>query len=155
MQIHNNQHIVPQTNFQVFEGLFMKLLSLLLVFLSFSAHADQTCLTPTYEFRITKHFIEAISGEDTIRIPYTEVRGISRNNGRNNFDLLIQAFSDQDSTDVVLTEAERMRLDRFSLTLADGAEELMGKMMYVKGYDKTGLLIVRFMMVDQSSFRCQ
>lgn len=126
----------------------MKLLSLLLVLLSFSALADQTCVTPTFEFRITKSFIEATVGEEVYRIPYTEVRSISLNNGRNNFEMILQSLSDLSSTEI-------SRLDRFSLTLADGGEELMGKMMYVKGFDKTGLLIVRYMVVDQSSFRCQ
>lgn len=134
----------------------MKWLSLLLVFLCFSALADQTCVTSTFEFRITKHFIEATGGEDKIRIPYSEVRGISLNNSRNNFNLLTQALSDQSSTDIVLSASELSRLERFSLTLADGGEELvMRKLMYLKGYDKTGLLIVRYMVVDQSHFRCQ
>ena len=133
----------------------MKLLSLLLVLVSFSALADQTCLTPTYEFRITKHFIEAKGGEEEIRLLYSDVRSISRTNGRNNFDLLIQNLTDASSTDIVLSALEISRIDRFSITLADGAEELMGKMMYIKGFDKTGLLITRYMIVDQSNFRCQ
>ncbi len=133
----------------------MKLLSLLLVLISFSAIADQTCLTPTYEFRITKHFIEATGGEFEVRIPYSDVRSITLNNSRNNFEYLIQSLSDPDSTDVILTKAEISRIDRFSLTLADGSEEFIGKMMYVKSFDKSGLLILRYMIVDQSKFRCQ
>lgn len=132
----------------------MKLLSLLLVLVSFSAFADQTCLTPTYEFRITKHFIEALGGEDVVRIPYSDVRSISSNN-RNSFDPLIQRLSDDSSTDVVLNKNEISRISRFSLTLADGSEDLIGKMMYIKGFDKAGQLIVRFMFIDQSNFRCQ
>jgi hypothetical protein len=133
----------------------MKLLSLLLVLISYSAIADQTCLTSTYEFRITKHFIEANGGEVEVRIPYSDVRSVTLNNSRNNFEILIQSLSDSDSTDVILTKAETSRIERFSLTLADGSEEFIGKMMYVKGFDKSGLLIVRFMIVDQSKFRCQ
>lgn len=133
----------------------MKLLSLLLVLISFSAFADQTCQTPTYNFRITKHFIEATGEDVEVRIPYTDVRAVSLNNGRNNFEFLIQTLSDSSSTDHVLTKEEISRIERFSLTLADGSEDLMGKMMYIKGFDKAGLLITRFMIVDQSNFRCQ
>jgi hypothetical protein len=132
----------------------MKLLSLLLVLVSFSAFADQTCLTSTYEFRITKHFIEATGGEVEVRIPYLDVRSISSNN-RNSFDSLIQRLSDDSSTDVVLNNTEISRIQRFSLTLADGSEDFIGKMMYIKGFDKAGLLIARFMFVDQSNFRCR
>lgn len=131
----------------------MKLLSLLLVLFSFSAFADQTCLTSTYEFRITKHFIEATDGIEEIRIPYSDVRSISINN-RNNFDPLIHRLSDDFSTDVVLSKNEMSRITRFSLTLADGTENLIRKMMYIKAFDKYGLLIARFMLIDQSNSRC-
>ena len=132
----------------------MKLLSLLLVLISFSALADQTCLTTTYEFRITKHFIEANDGEDQIRIPYSDVRSVSRVNGRNNFEYIIQRLSENEGSESALSKEEIERIDRFSMILADGSEELIGKMLYIKGFDKTGLLIVRYMILDQSHFRC-
>lgn len=131
----------------------MKTLSLVILLASFSALADETCKTSLYDFRITNTYIQADGQDEHVRIPYTEMRSLSRRS-RTDFKALVNTLSDDITTDIILTKTERMNIARFSLTVADGNEELIG-MMYTKGYDVDGHLIVRYMVTEDGSYRCQ
>lgn len=131
----------------------MKTLSLVLLLSSFAAVADETCKTSLYDFRITNSYIQADGQGDHVRIPYSEMRSLSRRS-RTDFKALLNTLSDEINTDIILTKTEKTNLERFSLTVADGNEELIG-MMYAKGYDRAGQLIVRYMVTEDGAYRCQ
>lgn len=130
----------------------MKAFSLVVLLFSFAALADETCTTSLYDFRITNSYIEAKGNGENVRLPYHEVRTLSRRS-RSDFKALINILKDQIETDEVLTETEIALIDRFALTVADGYEELLS-MMYAKAYDKQGHLIVRYMVTENGSYRC-
>lgn len=131
----------------------MKTLSLIMLMASLSAFADETCKTSLYDFRITNKYIQADGQGEHVRIPYSEMRSLSRRS-RTDFKALLNTLSDDINTDIILTKTERMTIARFSLTVADGNEELIG-MMYAKGYDEGGQLLVRYMVTEDGSYRCQ
>lgn len=130
----------------------MKAFSLVVLLFSFAALADETCKTSLYDFRITNSYIEAKGNGENVRLPYHEVRTLSRRS-RSDFKALINILKDQIETDEVLTETEIALIDRFALTVADGHEELLS-MMYAKAYDKQGHIIVRYMVTENGSYRC-
>ncbi len=130
----------------------MKLLSFIFLFASFNVLADETCLTSIYDFKITNNYIEVTGQGEHIKIPYNEFRTLSRRS-RSDFKAFIGVLSDDINTDVVLTQTEIKLLERFALTVADGTEEIIG-VMYAKGYDKAGLLIVRYMVTEDGAYRC-
>lgn len=131
----------------------MKTLSLFLLLTSFAAMADETCRTSLYDFRITNKYIQADGQGEHVRIPYSEMRTLSRRN-RTDFKNLIRTLSDEITTDSVLTKTESTLIERFSLTVADGHEELIG-MMYAKAFDEQGQIVARFMVTEDGSYRCQ
>lgn len=128
------------------------LLSLVLLLGSILAHADETCETNFYDFRITSSYIESFGNSGTVRLPYSHLRSLSINN-LGDFKALIRSLSDEVRTDGVLTSSESSRLTRFSISVADGAEELVS-LKYIKGYDKSGILVVRYMITDGGTLRC-
>jgi hypothetical protein len=130
----------------------MKLLSLIMLAACFNVFADETCRTSIYDFRITNSYIEATGQGEYIRIPYTDVRTLSRRS-RTDFKNMINNLSDDINTDVVLTQTEAMLLERFTLTAAPGTEDIVG-MLYTKGYNRSGLLVVRYMVTDDGAYRC-
>ena len=145
--------ICLQTNFQTFEGFFMKLFLLLVLMTSFSVFADETCQTSQYDFRITKSYIQGTGHGQHVRVAYDELRTLSRRN-LTDFNLLLDSLKDANNTDQILSRSEVILLDRFSITVADGSEGLIS-LTYVKGYDNSGYLIVRYMMTQNGVFRCQ
>lgn len=145
--------ICLQTNFQLFEGFFMKLIYLLVLLTSFTVFADETCQTSLYDFRITSSYIQGSGQGVHVRIAYNEQRTLSRRN-LSDFKELISTLSDASNTDEILTNNDVTALDRFSITVADGAEGLIS-LKYVKGYDQSGMLIVRYMITQNGAFRCQ
>jgi primosomal protein N' len=130
----------------------MKIISLLVLLFSFAALADETCKTSLYDFRITNSYIEAKGQGENVRLPYHEVRTLSRRS-RADFKALINILKDQIETDDVLTPNEAALIERFALTVADGQEELLS-MMYAKAYNKKGLIVVRYMVTENGSYRC-
>jgi hypothetical protein len=130
----------------------MKMLLGLLLLGSISAYADETCETNFYDFRITNSYIESYGNSGTVRLPYTHMRSLSINN-LGDFKALIHSLSDEITTDGVLTSTEISRLTRFSITVADGAEELVS-LKYIKGFDKSGILMLRYMITDGGTLRC-
>ncbi len=130
----------------------MKVFSLVVLFFSFAALADETCKTSLYDFRITNSYIEARGQGDNVRLPYHEVRSLSRRS-RSDFKALINILKDQIETDEVLTQTEIALIERFALTIADGYQELLS-MMYAKAYDKKGHIVVRYMVTENGSYRC-
>jgi hypothetical protein len=131
----------------------MKLLSFIVLAASFNVFADETCFSSLYDFRITNSYIEATGQGEYIRIPYTNVRTLSRRS-RTDFKAMIKNLSDDINTDVVLSQTEAELLERFTLTAADGREDIIG-MLYAKGYDKSGFLIVRYMVTEDGAYRCK
>lgn len=131
----------------------MKLLSLILLATSFNVIADETCLTSIYDFRITNSYIEATGQGEHVRVPYSDVRTLSRRS-RTDFKSMIRNLSDEINTDVILTQTEAAQLEHFTLTAADGHEDIIG-MLYAKGYDKSGMLVVRYMVTEDGAYRCQ
>lgn len=130
----------------------MKFLSILLFFLTFPALADEVCRSSENDFFITDSYIEARGQGERVRIPHSHVRSLSRRR-QNDFKDLINILKDQMETDQVLSETEILSLDRFALTVANGTKEIVS-MMYVKGYDREGQLIVRYMVTGNGSYRC-
>lgn len=131
----------------------MKTLSLAILLTSLSVFADETCKTSLYDFRITNQYIQADGQGEYIRIPYSEMRSLSRRS-RTDFSRLLRRLSDEINTDIILSKTEKTIITRFSLTVADGHADLIG-MMYAKGYDEEGQLIVRYMVTEDGSYRCQ
>lgn len=131
----------------------MKLISLVFILLLSTAFADETCSTSLYDFRITKNYIESAGQNGTIRVGYSEVRTLSRRN-YSDFMEFVSTLTNEISTDEILTQSEAAQVYRFSLTLADDFEDLVG-LMYAKGYDKSGYLIVRYVLTDNGAYRCK
>lgn len=131
----------------------MKLISLVLLFVSFVAMADETCSTSLFDFKITKKYILASGNGQTLKYSYDEVRSLSRRN-QSDFMQFVSTLTNEISTDEVMTQAELGEVERFSLTVADDYEELIG-MMYAKGYNKQGYLVVRYMLTDDGAYRCK
>ena len=131
----------------------MKLLFLLLLLSSFSVFADETCFTSIYDFRITNSYIEATGQGEYVRIAYSDVRTLSRRS-RSDFKSMIANLSDELNADVVLSIDEAALIERFTLTMADGTEEITG-MMYTKAYDKSGMLVVRYIVTKDGAYRCK
>lgn len=131
----------------------MKLFLLLVLMTSFSVFADETCQTSLYDFRITSSYIQGRGQGQHVRVDYAELRTLSRRN-LNDFNLLLNSLTDANNTDQVLSRSEVIMLDRFSITVADGNEGLIS-LKYVKGYDQSSMLMVRYMMTQDGVFRCQ
>lgn len=115
--------------------------------------ADETCSTCDHDFRISSNYIEASGRGEHVKIPYDQMRTLSQNN-RNDFKTLVNTLLDHTKTDEVLLAEEAARLYRFSLTVADAKENFV-TLKYIKGYDASGMLVVRFMITEEGAFRCQ
>lgn len=120
---------------------------------SLSALADETCSTSLYDFRITSNYIEAKGQNEHVRLTTDGVRTLVRRQ-RREFKALLEVLSNELETDVILRPDEAKKLDRFSLNVADGKQDLIGA-MYAKGYDERGQLLVRYMVTENGSYRCQ
>ena len=129
----------------------IKFLALLSLF-CFNALADQTCSTQSYDFRITDSYIEAQGRGLEIKVPYHQMRSLSQNS-RGDFKALVKRLSDSTLTDEALSTDEALRLYRFSITVADDVEELI-TLKYIKGFDESGLIVVRFMINQDRAYRC-
>jgi hypothetical protein len=116
------------------------------------AFADQTCSTQSYDFRITDSYIEAQGRGLEIKVPYHQMRSLSQN-ARGDFKAMLKRLSDSTLTDEALSEDEASRLYRLSITVADDVEELI-TLKYIKGYDESGVLVVRFMINQDRAYRC-
>jgi hypothetical protein len=125
---------------------------LVVCFFSLNALADQTCSTQSYDFRITDSYIEAQGRGLEIKVPYHQMRSLSQNS-RGDFKALLKRLSDITQTDEPLSLDEASRLYRFSITVADDVEELI-TLKYIKGYDESGILVVRFMINQDRAYRC-
>ncbi len=146
------RNILRLLYFQYVKRNFMKAISLVVLLFSFAALADETCKTSLYDFRITYSYIEAKGEGETVRLPYHEIRTLGRRS-RSDFKALINILKDEIETDEVLSQTEVSLIDRFSLTAAHGHEEFLS-MMYSKAYDKQGMLVVRYMVTENGSYRC-
>lgn len=153
MSIKVIRNTVWAMSINLFSRDYMKFISLIVLFLSFSALADETCISHPFNFRITRSYIEVTGPSDDLRISYDEVRTLSRRSSAD-FKELIKTLSNTVNTEDVLTTDEASEIERFSLTVADGHEELLS-VMYAKAYNKFGMIVARFMTSAGNAYRCQ
>jgi hypothetical protein len=131
----------------------MKLLALLMLVLTSSVYADETCETSHGHFRITKNSSSFSGNGERVRVRYDDVRSVTRQN-TTDFQRFISILKDSMQTDFVLSEKEAIRVGRFSLTVADDRLDLMS-LIYLKAFDIDGYLIARFMFTEDGAWRCQ
>jgi hypothetical protein len=121
-------------------------------FISLSVFADQTCETRDYIFRITDSYIEASGRGVEIKVPYHQMRSLSQNS-RGDFKSLIKRLSESAVNDEALTLEEASQIYRFSITVADDVEELV-TLKYIKAYAESGMIVARFMLSQDTVYRC-